>query len=152
MLGKNEIDNFWKQKEKETNSKLIIATVASYLKGYELHSSTITGLLYLMENGVYFENFEDSPNIMSFITKKKEFEKVTFKIAAKDIISITDFYGLKSQNEMTFVNKLIKALGFRNRGLIIKYNTSISDEVIEVFFSCFVNPFNIIKKYNSLSI
>jgi hypothetical protein len=81
----DDISEFWQEKEEEAQSRLVIPIFSNYLEGYPGLEGPETGLLYLMENGFYFENMEKKGQL-DFITRKKgRFKKKQFKLPLESI-------------------------------------------------------------------
>ena len=76
MSDEDRVAAFWKQKEEENNSKLISKTVAEYKQEDKNRLVHVTGLLYLMGNGFYFETFEKNNFFSSLMNKNNDFKKI----------------------------------------------------------------------------
>ena len=90
----NEADGFWREKEAEAQSRLIIPIMANYLEGYPGLEGPEAGLLYLMENGFYFENMEKNGQLDFLIRGKRKFEKKQFKLLLESVDGV-DMIGAK---------------------------------------------------------
>ena len=92
----DDVSEFWLEKEQEAGSKLVIPTFAIYVQGLPDIVGPVSGLLYLMENGFYFENFEQQ-NIWSSLfqksslSKKSRFKKILLKIPTEAIKEVSHF-------------------------------------------------------------
>lgn len=88
---------FWKKKEAELDSKLVVSSFATYLSGYPGFDKQMPGLFYLMEKGVYFENFDKRTWLDLLGGRLKmdlpEFEKKMLVIPMDSILQVTDLEG-----------------------------------------------------------
>ena len=82
----NEIELYWKKKEEENSSKLITSSFSYFYT----NGSKTSGLLYLMENGVYFENFESKNWFFQIMNKKAKFVEIKIKFLFEEIKSCID--------------------------------------------------------------
>lgn len=146
-MKKDDVKEFWEEKEKEKNSKLIIATVADYISGYENIKTFTSGLLYFMENGLYFENFSNNNWFSALFAgaNNKEFKKVEFSIPKTSIIGVTDSEGKKNKKELNLKDKILRFLNFIPRFLIINYVDN--NQKILLKFKSVEEPLNICEKY-----
>jgi|GEM_PF-4731043 len=149
MNDKDKIKSFWDTKEKETNSKLIIATSAQYIYGYNNIQGPINGLLYLMTKGFYFENFEDKNWFKELLVKSTNFKKINFFIALDKIINITDILGNNTKHKLSLMAKLKKIISLYPRELRITYKNN-NDKEEQLMFITLEDPLVICDKYNNL--
>lgn len=146
MKDNKDIHNFWVKKEKEKNSKLVIATACEYLSGYKSIEGPVYGLLYLMKNGFYFENFEEKSFMKDLFLGKEEFNKINFSISLKDIEQVKTGDGYGGKGELSFFKKVLKILGFSSNVLSIKIKNNR-----DCLFKCIESPFNICERYYELN-
>ncbi|MBT3273891.1 MAG: hypothetical protein HN368_12105 [Spirochaetales bacterium] len=90
----NDIDGFWREREAEAQSRLVIPIMATYLEGYPGLEGPEAGLLYLMENGFYFENMEKKGQLDFFLRGKPRFVKKQFKLPLESVDGV-DMIGAK---------------------------------------------------------
>lgn len=80
-----EAKKFWAEKEKEKGGKLSFFTFATYLGMSSKRSPSLGGLLYIIDNKIYFEDFEKDNWLIKIIGRKQKYEKTEFSINIKDI-------------------------------------------------------------------
>lgn len=143
----SETEEFWKEKELEKNSKYLISTTANYIQNFKDEGNKIFGLLYLMENGLYFENFEKISWIQQLGGgKRKKFEKMELFIPLASIIDMKNMEGKKSRSQLKTTEKLMKILLSRFEGLIVSYNDDVGNQK-DARFECFSDPLLLCEKY-----
>ena len=81
-LNKQEIQQYWADKEQHYNEKLITKSVANYEKGHPDYPKRAFGLLFLMDKSLNFESFEKRV-LLPF--KKPEFKKIEFRVSLNEI-------------------------------------------------------------------
>jgi hypothetical protein len=145
MKEKENIQEFWLKKENEKNSKLVITTACEYLRGYDELKGPIYGLLYLMENGFYFENFEEHNFMKDLFLGNKGFEKINITIKLNEIDEVKTVNGHKRKKDLNFFSKIIYLFGFTTNILIIKMKNGF-----ECYFKCIESPLNICEKFYQL--
>ena len=142
MKENENIQEFWEKKEKEKNSKLVIATACEYIRGIKDIEGPIYGLLYLMENAFYFENFDDQNFMKNIFFKKEEFRKINFNIVLSEIKDVKTYNGHRNKSDLKFLNKVLNFFGFITDILVIKIKNNE-----EYLFKCIESPLNISEKY-----
>ena len=94
MIGKSstssneEAENFWAEKEDEKGGKVKFFTFATFIGNTGSRPSTLGGLLYLIGERLYFEDFEKDNWFAKIVSRKKNYEKTEFEIDIKDIEEI----------------------------------------------------------------
>jgi hypothetical protein len=143
------VEKFWQEKEKATKSRLITRTAANYKSGYPgLENPVEGGLLYLMENGFYFENFQ-STNFLANVIFKQDFEKISFHIPLDKVADVYDYFGNKKPEKKTFIEKFKHLFSQKPRELNIEY-TNDDNEKMKITFITFVDPVTFCEEYYKL--
>ena len=146
-MEKNGVSEFWLKKEEELRSRLLLRCIATYISGYPGLNGPIHGLLYLMENGFYFENFEKRSMWGSMLQKSDSFKKVFLKIP---IGSIHDVHCLfQGPSGKGIARKIINLFRKKSEGIVIKAFLEDEQEII-VNFECLENPKKIQEGYEKL--
>ena len=152
-MQSDDVREFWREKERETNSRFVTASFATYLKGYQGETGPVTGVLYLMENGFYFENFE-SHSALSFLfskaagsLKKSSFKKLYIKIPCADIQGLS-YFGLPQSTE-SITGKIVNLFRARSWGIVITWRSE-QNRTNSVHFECMEKPEKIGEHYNKL--
>jgi hypothetical protein len=145
-----DVEEFWEKKEKETGSRLLERSAANYKCGFAgLDNPVVGGLLYLMENGFYFENFQ-STNFLVNTILKQEFEKVSFHIPLEKITDVYDFFGNKEKVEETFLDKLKHFFSTKPKELNIEYLDDNNEKTV-ITFTSFIDPVIFCEAYYKLT-
>ena len=144
-----DVEKFWENREKETGSRLVARTAVNYVNGFEgLKKPVEGGLLYLMENGFYFENFQ-STNFIVTTVLKKEFEKVSFHIPLADVIDVYDFFGNRKPVKVSLKYRIIHFFSTKPKQLNIEYTNS-RNEKSKITFTTFLDPLLLCEEYHKL--
>jgi hypothetical protein len=120
-MDDRKIDSFWRDKEKENQSTLVTASAARYLVGYPAVPEPVTGLLYIMNNGIYFENFQNEHWIDKVFRVKKAFTRVFFHLKNEHITDVSCFPGQKNKFSVPLRMRLALFLGLLPRHLVVEY-------------------------------
>jgi hypothetical protein len=80
-----EARNFWKDKEAEKGGKVNFYTFATFLGRSADRQVTNGGLIYTIDDRVYFEDFEKESWLIKLISKKQKYEKTEFSFDISDI-------------------------------------------------------------------
>lgn len=80
-----ESKKFWEEKEKEKGGKVHFFTFATFLGKTNDKQVTLSGLLYIVDDRVYFEDFEKDNWFAKIVSKKKNYEKTEFSFNISDI-------------------------------------------------------------------
>jgi len=143
----NGISEFWLKKEEELQSRLLLRCIATYISGYPGLNGPIYGLLYLMENGFYFENFEKRSMWVSMLQKSDLFEKVFLKMPIGFIHELHCFF--QGPSGQRIARKIINIFRKTSEGIVIKAFLEDKQE-ITVSFECLENPRKIQEGYGRL--
>ena len=83
----SEAAEFWKEKEDLYGGKIEFRSFARYLGNTVSGSADLSGLLYLVNGRLIFEDFEKEPSMFGFLIKKKKsvYEKTLIEIPASEI-------------------------------------------------------------------
>ena len=146
-MKKEDIIEFWSTKEKEAQSRLVIASFATYIEGYPGLRGPIHGLLYLMENGFYFENFEKKDMWSTLFQKNPSFRKTYLKVPIKSISEVSVFGTYI--NGQRIVRRIGNILRKKLRGITIRF-LSEDNQRLSISFECIENPMQIYEKYSGL--
>jgi hypothetical protein len=79
---------FWKQIEEQKDGKVIFFTFATFLGRSGTKPVTLGGLLYKINEQMYFEDFEKDNWFAKIISKKQKYEKTEFSFSIADIENI----------------------------------------------------------------
>jgi len=143
----NGVSEFWLRKEEELRSRLLLRCVATYIAGYPGLNGPIHGLLYLMENGFYFENFEKRSMWGSMLQKGDSFKKVFLKMPIGSIREVHCFF--QGSSGQGIARKIINIFRKTSEGIVIKAFLEDKQEII-VNFECLENPRKIQEGYGKL--
>jgi len=146
-MKKEDINEFWRAKEKEAQSRLAIASFATYIEGYPGLRGPIHGLLYLMENGFYFENFEKKDMWSTLFQKNRSFRKTYIKVPIKSISEVSVFG--TNINGQKIVRKIFNIFRKKIRGIAIRF-LSEDNRRLSISFECIENPMQIYEEYSEL--
>jgi hypothetical protein len=111
-----------------------------------------------MENGLYFENFEQSSNWFdSLLQRREEFKKIELFFPLDIIKKITDLNQKQRLSELSVKEKLFRFFNIGPQGLEITINFKhehIANQDAytseKLYFDCFVNPLEFTEKYYQL--
>jgi len=143
----NGVSEFWLNKEEELRSRLLLRCVATYISGYPGLNGPIYGLLYLMENGFYFENFEKRSMWGSMFQKRDLFKKVFLKMPIGSIREVHCFF--QGPSGKGIARKIINIFRKKSEGIEIKAFLEDKQEII-ASFECLENPKKIQEEYGRL--
>lgn len=74
----NDEMDFWKEREEEKGGKLQFSTFATFIGRGGDKKVDLGGLLYIINNRVYFEDFEKDNLFLRILSKKRDFKKTEF--------------------------------------------------------------------------
>ena len=83
----SEARKFWEEKEAEKGGKVTFYTFATFLGRSSDRQVTNGGLVYIVEDKVYFEDFEKDNWLVKLISRKQKYEKTEFSVKKGDIAS-----------------------------------------------------------------
>ena len=81
----SEARKFWAEKEAEKGGKVTFYTFATFLGRSSDRQVTNGGLVYIIEDKIYFEDFEKENWLVKLIARKKTYEKTEFSIKRGEI-------------------------------------------------------------------
>jgi hypothetical protein len=81
----NEAKKFWEEKEAERGGKVTFYTFATFLGRSSDRQLTNGGLIYIIDDKIYFEDFEKENWLIKLVARKKNYEKTEFSIKVKEI-------------------------------------------------------------------
>jgi len=90
MAEENEQMEFWKQREEEKGGELQFNTFATFIGRGGDKKVELGGLLYIINNRVYFEDFEKDNIFLKILSKKKAFKKTEFSFDIATIRGIRE--------------------------------------------------------------
>ena len=149
MNDEQIVKEYWDKKEKENNSKLIARTAAHYIEGYRDLAGPVPGLLYLMENGFYFENFKNNNFMSNIIQRNDDFEKINIHIPFTSITDVYDYFGNTKKEKTPFKKKLKYIFFSKPNELHIEYQNKNSEKNI-IKFKTFIEPLLFCEEYYKL--
>ncbi|MCK4923361.1 MAG: hypothetical protein KAS61_00220 [Spirochaetes bacterium] len=82
---KNEAKKFWEEKEAERGGKVTFHTFATFHGRSSDRQLTNGGLIYIIDDRIYFEDFERENWLIKLISRKQKYEKTEFIIKIKEI-------------------------------------------------------------------
>lgn len=128
---------FWKDKELEYNSKLLMQSFAIYRSD----NINISGLLYLMEDGFHFEDFPKKNLLLNFFKSNKKFNKTKKFISKGNITKLNDGKNQtpikKSKN---LLEKIISPF-IKYERIIIIYYIDLKGNHKNVVFETLINAY-----------
>jgi len=80
-----EAREFWAKKEEEKGGRVKFYTFATYMGRWSDRSVALGGLVYIVKNNIYFEDFEKENWILRVVQRKSKYEKTEFSIDIDDI-------------------------------------------------------------------
>jgi hypothetical protein len=80
-----EARKFWREKEAEKGGKVRFYTFATYFGRSGDRSVSLGGLLYLVDDRLYFEDFEKESWLLKIMNRKSSYEKTEFVLNTSDI-------------------------------------------------------------------
>jgi hypothetical protein len=83
-----EAENFWAEKEQEKGGKVRFFTFATYMGSTGGRPTSLGGLLYIIDEQLYFEDFEKDNWFAKIISRKKNYEKTELDFGVDDITEI----------------------------------------------------------------
>ncbi len=90
MKTKNEISEFWNNIQRENHGKVRFKTFAILLGKSEDVFLNITGILFIIDHRMIFENFEKGRNRFLFVTRKEKFQKYKIGFSVEEIMDIKE--------------------------------------------------------------
>ena len=84
----SEARKFWEEKEVEKGGKVTFYTFATFLGRSSDRQVTNGGLVYIIDDNIYFEDFEKDNWLVKLIARKQKYEKTEF-IVKKGEISLS---------------------------------------------------------------
>ncbi len=140
-MKESEIQQFWREKEKEHQGQLVRASFARYLDGYPFFPEAANGLLYLMTNGVYFENFPKEHWLDKVTRRKEDFTRMFLRLKSEQITDVSCFTGQKDKFNIPLGKRLASLFGVLPRLLLVGYHTDEGTGVVR--FTCTESPFSL---------
>jgi hypothetical protein len=147
IIESREIEQFWQEKEKEYQSTLVIATPADYVNGWPDLTAPVNGLLYILRNGIYFENFPNENWFGMRFRTNERFIKVKLQFKKEDIIGVSCFHRKKNKRPLTFPERL--SLFFSPASRLFTITCMHSGCERNVIFSCLKKPLLLCDAYDS---
>ncbi|MBI9104118.1 MAG: hypothetical protein JEY99_17005 [Spirochaetales bacterium] len=88
----SEADQFWQEKETEYNGKIRYKTFTRLIGTLEEGTKELSGLLYIIDDKLIFEDFEKEGGLLGMFMKKKKsnWEKTTLVIPVSEITGVTE--------------------------------------------------------------
>lgn len=145
-MKSNEIAQFWQEKEKEHKSTFVIATAADYINGCPAVSMPVSGLLYIMHNGIYFENFPNENWFNKLLPGQPHFIKIQLKFPRESITCVSCFHRQKNKQPLTFLQRISLFFSPATQHLIITYKQSEQEQ--NITFNCLEKPSVLCDAYN----
>ncbi len=137
-MKKDSLDQFWREKEKQHKSALVIASSAQYLGGFPGLAGPINGLLYIMKNGIYFENFKHTDWLRGVFRDvfhvDEDFDKVDLAFPKSEIIDVFCFHGQKDKRRIDVWRRLAYLVGLTPRRLYVSCRRKKGDMTLA--FAC----------------
>lgn len=90
MKRDREISEFWRGVEREHQGKVCFKTYAILLGRSSDTAINLSGLFYVIDHTVVFENFEKRQSGFLFFGSKEKFEKVKMSFSVEDVIEIKE--------------------------------------------------------------
>ena len=84
----DEAKKFWEDIEKERGGKVTFFTFATFLGESRGKQVTLGGLLYVVKDIVYFEDFEKENWFAKLLSRKQKWEKTEFSFSKKNIVEV----------------------------------------------------------------
>ena len=81
----SEARKFWEEKESEKGGKVTFYTFATFLGRSSDRQVTNGGLVYIIDDKIYFEDFEKENWLVKLISRKQKYEKTEFSVKRSEI-------------------------------------------------------------------
>ena len=81
----SEAKKFWEEKEAEKGGKVTFYTFATFLGRSSDRQVTNGGLIYCIDDRIYFEDFEKENWLIKLVARKSKYEKTEFNFKTDDI-------------------------------------------------------------------
>lgn len=86
MSVEEEARRFWRNKEREKGGAVSLYTFATFFGRSGDRMLNLSGLLYMVDMKLYFEDFEKENWLMKMMNRKSDYEKTEFSVPAGDIV------------------------------------------------------------------
>ncbi len=121
MMNDQEIADYWRAKEEECRSILVVASAARYVGGYAAAPEAVDGLFFIMKNGIYFENFPQDHWLDKVFRGEKTFTKINIQLKNEHIYDVSCFPGQKDKYKLPFKTRLAFFFSLLPRHLLVEY-------------------------------
>lgn len=98
MAEDNDQMEFWKEREEEKGGELQFNTFATFIGRSGDKKVELGGLLYIINNRAYFEDFEKDNIFLRLLTKKRTFKKTEFSFDIATIRGIREVSAGEASN------------------------------------------------------
>ncbi len=146
---------FWKEKELEFNSKLILPSYSVLHTPLRENKKLITGILYLMTDGFHFEEFHHTSPIFDLIKpfikqKNTQHDRIKLTIEKENIDNITDKnYMIPTRKNKNVLKKILSSFLKHKYFIIIHTIESINNQN-ELLFENLVKNYIWLEKFNQI--
>lgn len=141
-----EIEEFWREVENEHQSTLLIATPADYIGGCPADTVPVSGLLYILRNGIYFENFPGTAWFGSLFKINTPFSKIKLQFKKENIIGVSCFG--RQTTRRSLIERLSLFFSTASRQFTVTYKNSGQEQ--DVTFRCVKNARDLCDAFNSI--
>ena len=128
------VEDFWKKKNSGLNNKLLIAALARYKDIKSEIDTETTGILYVMENGVYFENFQQ-PCLPQIKTEQCGQRKIFIQIPVALISGVE----IAREDNCGYLTRLFSTPAAGAAGINIHYR-AVRNKLQTVRFDTYLEP------------
>jgi len=81
----SEARRFWEEKEAEKGGKVTFYTFATFLGRSSDRQVTNGGLVYIIDDNIFFEDFEKDNWLVKLVARKQKYEKTEFSVKKGEI-------------------------------------------------------------------
>ncbi|MCG8570062.1 MAG: hypothetical protein MJB14_07955 [Spirochaetes bacterium] len=150
MTQEQKAIEFQQKKEEEHQSKFIASTFAYYLPKYPDEQIKTGGVLYIMESGIYFENFESAMTLQKllFQSQKKSFEKIELKFLRSTIEAVGIYP--QADNGASSLKKIWHTFLYGTKKGMILTIAEKDGQSKNYVFETLDNPSSFLKKYENV--
>ncbi len=131
LLRRDEPDQtpqeFWEEIEEKRGGKVRFFTFSKFIGRSASSMENLPGLLYVVNNIVYFEDFEKDNMLAKIIGRKKKYEKTEFNFSIEDVEKIQF---VSQGNALKCISGLIAGQEIKGMGRFSKVFTNPVYQII----------------------
>jgi hypothetical protein len=141
-----ETERFWREKEKEHGSALLISTPAELVSLEPDSTNQVSGLLYIMQNGIYFETFNDSHFFGMPARPDPNFKKVNLGFKREQIVGVS--CSDRFDTPLPLLERFLRLFFESPRHFTVTFIDSGHER--SAIFNCLIKPHLLCDAYDSM--